>query len=117
VAIPCYERASFIKPDEAVTHYQEALTIEPEYAEAYYKTGQTISGHQLAQLTDPAFNNLNNVIFTAYVKAPIGFSTFFVGLFSPEAQIAPIQDHPIPRASLRTPSTMRTRSPSYKTPS
>jgi hypothetical protein len=53
------------------------------------QTGQTISGYQLAQLTDPAINNLNNVIFTAYAKAPIGSSTFFAGLFSPEAQIAP----------------------------
>jgi hypothetical protein len=53
------------------------------------QTGQAISGYQLAQLTDPAINDLNNVIFTAYAKAPIGSSTFFAGLFSPEAQIAP----------------------------
>ncbi len=53
------------------------------------QTGQTISGYPLAQLTDPAINNLNNVIFTAYAKAPIGSSTYFAGLFSPEARIAP----------------------------
>jgi hypothetical protein len=47
------------------------------------QTGQAISGYQLTQLTDPAINNLNNVIFTAYAKAPIGSSTFFAGLFSP----------------------------------
>ena len=81
------------------------------------QTGQAISGYQLAQLTDPAINDLNNVIFTAYAKAPIGSSTFFAGLFSPEAQIAPLQDHPITLASLRMPSTMRIRLRSSRTTS
>ena len=52
------------------------------------QTGQTISGYQIARLTDPAINNLNNVIFTADINV-LGSPTFFGGLFSPEARIAP----------------------------
>lgn len=56
---------------------------------AIAQTGQTIGGYQMTGFGDPAINNLNNVIFNGSVKAPIGSSTFFAGLFSPDALVVP----------------------------
>jgi hypothetical protein len=53
------------------------------------QTGQTIDGHLLAALGNPALNNAGEVIFTGYEKAPIGSSTFLAGLFSPRRLVAP----------------------------
>ncbi len=52
-------------------------------------TGQTIGGYQLTAFGDPALNNANDIVFNGYVKAPIGSSTYFAGLFSPTALVVP----------------------------
>ena len=52
-------------------------------------TGQTIGGYQLTGFGDPALNNANDIVFNGYVKAPIGSSTYFAGLFSPTALVVP----------------------------
>ncbi len=58
------------------------------------KTGQTIGGYTLSSLASPAINNLGNMIFSAYVHAPFGSSTYFAGLFSPEGLIVPANGFP-----------------------
>ena len=53
------------------------------------ETSQPLGGYQMSAFADPAINNLGNVIFDGYVKAPIGSSTFLAGLFSPQGLVVP----------------------------
>jgi hypothetical protein len=52
-------------------------------------TGQTIGGFQLTGFGDPALNDAGDIVFNGYVKAPIGNSTYFAGLFSPNGLVVP----------------------------
>src|SRR5262249_42409452 len=62
----------------------------PDYAfKTVAATGQTIGGYQIASFGDPALNNAGDIIFNGYAKVPIGNSTFFAGLFSPNGLVVP----------------------------
>ncbi len=51
------------------------------------QSGQTIGDYQMSGFGDPAINDVGDILFDGYVKAPIGSSTFFAGLFSPEGLV------------------------------
>lgn len=62
----------------------------PDYSfKTIATTGQTIGSYQLTGFGDPALNNAGDIIFNGFVKAPIGNSTFFAGLFSPNGLVVP----------------------------